>query len=136
MELVIVRHAESQNNIIKSDNPIPDPELTDLGREQIRLVAQRLAPERFDRIFSSPMIRTLETANAIASANPGNPKIEVFSDLREIRGSDDKLCTPGSVLQRFKEAFPSRGFFRRYFYFIGTVGISRRRKPGCLSKKS
>lgn len=110
MELVIVRHAQSEGNVAKLD--IPDPELTELGTEQARRVAERLSRERFDRILASPMIRTLETACLIASANTGNPPVEAFFNLREIRGSSDKFCTPGSVLKkRFPRVLFKEGIF-------------------------
>ena len=57
MLLYIVRHGE----------PIYGPDtLTDLGREQAKAVAERLAIHGIDRIFSSPLGRARETAQPTA----------------------------------------------------------------------
>ena len=48
MQLYIIRHAQSENNLLwqrtgSSNGRIPDPTLTEIGRQQARLVAQFLA---------------------------------------------------------------------------------------------
>ena len=65
MDLVLVRHAEPIR-IVAAEGPA-DPPLTDRGKRQADAAAAWLAEESFDAIYSSPMRRALETAQAIAA---------------------------------------------------------------------
>lgn len=78
--LYLVRHAQSVGNT--SPDWQPDPPLTDLGREQARLVSERLARQGVDAIFSSPLRRAMETAQPLADAS--GLSVTVIDDLREI----------------------------------------------------
>ena len=60
MEIVIVRHAEPE--WVKDGFSVDNPPLTKRGHDQAALVADALAPEHFDEIFVSPLIRTQQTA--------------------------------------------------------------------------
>ena len=51
----------------KRDRKIGDPSLTSKGREETELLAQKLASNGIARIFSSPLARTRETAEIIAT---------------------------------------------------------------------
>jgi probable phosphoglycerate mutase len=64
MDLLLVRHAEPQRN---ADTPA-DPGLSDLGVLQARTVADFLAGERVDALWTSGMARAGQTAAVIASA--------------------------------------------------------------------
>ena len=66
MELVLVRHAEPVK-IVEADGPA-DPHLTERGRAQAERLAEYLASERIDGVWSSPMVRARETAAPLASA--------------------------------------------------------------------
>lgn len=65
--LYLVRHAQSQGNT-GEDLASGDPDLTEVGREQARRLAERMARQRIDVIYSSPMRRTQETALVVADA--------------------------------------------------------------------
>ena len=78
--LYLVRHAQSEGNA--GADWQPDPPLTELGREQARLVGERLARQGIDAIFSSPLRRALQTARPLAEAT--GLSITVIDDLREI----------------------------------------------------
>jgi broad specificity phosphatase PhoE len=56
-----------------------DVPLSPEGRAQADALARRLTTVRIDRIISSPMLRAIETANAIATGQP----VEVDERLRE-----------------------------------------------------
>jgi probable phosphoglycerate mutase len=58
-----------------------DVPLSPQGRAQAVVLARRLATARLDRIISSPMLRAVETATAIA--NVTGPRVEVDERLRE-----------------------------------------------------
>jgi phosphohistidine phosphatase len=63
MRLFLVRHAEAAPG-----SPDELRTLTAAGREQARVLGERLAAERPDVVLSSPLLRARETADAIARA--------------------------------------------------------------------
>ncbi|MBI3521825.1 MAG: histidine phosphatase family protein [Chloroflexi bacterium] len=80
--LYLVRHGESEANAARVFTGQTDSPLTERGREQARTVARVLAPIHFDRIASSDLSRTRDTAEVIASGR-GIP-VETYAGLREI----------------------------------------------------
>ena len=84
--------------------PIGDIGLSDLGKEQARLVGQRLKEVGFKGvIFSSPYNRTIETASIIAEEL--NVKVIPLACLREIVSNvDDCFC--GATLKRLSLKYP------------------------------
>lgn len=84
MHLYIVRHGQSTGNITTDD--VPDGPLTDLGRRQAEETGARLSGEGITHVLSSPLIRALATAGAIAGA-AGLDEVEVWPALQEHRFS-------------------------------------------------
>jgi broad specificity phosphatase PhoE len=80
--LYLVRHGESEANAAGVFAGQTDSPLTPKGREQAKVVASALQPVHFDRIVTSPLSRTKDTAVVIA-AGRGIP-VETFDDLKEI----------------------------------------------------
>ena len=83
-ELVLVRHGQqSVPNLpnAKLGDSVDAP-LSDLGREQARLVGQRFATERVDAVYASTMRRAFDTGAAIGGHHGLKPV--VIDDLREI----------------------------------------------------
>ena len=65
----------------KRDHKIGDPSLTSEGRQEAELLARKLASNDIPRIFSSPLARTRETAEIIATIL--NLEVTEDSRLRE-----------------------------------------------------
>jgi probable phosphoglycerate mutase len=65
VELVLIRHGLPIRVENEPGTPA-DPPLSEEGREQARKVADWLAPEGFDVVYSSPMRRAVETAQPLA----------------------------------------------------------------------
>jgi len=98
LDLFLIRHAESRNNIRKSDQErVSDPELTDNGHLQSIHLAEclqkglHLSRKEFeenekplDQIFCSAMKRSLETVSPIGVAIGLKP--EVWLDIHEVGG--------------------------------------------------
>ncbi len=63
--LYVIRHAQSQGNT-GEDLTTGDPDLTEIGRDQARRLGERMANQRVDVVYASPLRRTQETAMAIA----------------------------------------------------------------------
>ncbi len=80
--LYLVRHGESEANAAGVFAGQTDSPLTERGRRQAEAVAEALADIKFDRIITSDLSRTRETAEAIARRQ-GVP-VEVYPELREI----------------------------------------------------
>lgn len=100
MELYLIRHGQSANNANEEvGRPrVCEPPLTEVGRGQARLVAERLkdlnwarvSPGdgenglRLTRLYASPMLRALETAEAIRRVTDLIPY--VWIDVHECGG--------------------------------------------------
>lgn len=80
MELFLIRHGESVTNLSKT--PLADGGLTDLGRNQAANMAECMAEAGLTHIFSSPLMRAIETAQPLSQAS-GLP-IEVWLDAHEL----------------------------------------------------
>jgi broad specificity phosphatase PhoE len=81
-----VRHGESEGNAARVFTGQTDSPLTARGREQAEAVALELANVKFDRIVSSDLSRTRDTAEVIAKRN--GMSVEVMPELREIDVGD------------------------------------------------
>src|SRR5215211_6582529 len=88
-----LRHAESVSNADPGVVALPSKagdRLSTLGREQARVAARQLAAATgggaFDRIFSSPLRRARETADAVSDelAVP----VEILDSITELRESE------------------------------------------------
>jgi 2,3-bisphosphoglycerate-dependent phosphoglycerate mutase len=107
MELYLIRHAQSANNALADhQDRVCDPHLTELGQRQAKVVAQHLTngltPELaksssvettcsihrrgydITRLYCSPMLRALQTAQSISQALGIAP--EVWVDIHEQGG--------------------------------------------------
>jgi broad specificity phosphatase PhoE len=81
--LTFVRHGQSAANAAGLiDTSVPGPELTAKGWCEATLVAPQLAPNHYDGMYASTLIRTQETATP-TSQLLGEP-VTVLSGLREI----------------------------------------------------
>jgi broad specificity phosphatase PhoE len=74
MELVLVRHAQPEWT--RDRTAQVDPGLTDVGRRQADLAAERLASEVFDRILVSTATRARETAAPVLDLTSSTPADE------------------------------------------------------------
>ena len=103
MRLILVRHAEPNYELDC---------LTELGHKQAKIAAQRLINEGIEEIYSSPMGRARQTAQAFSDAS-GIKKIEILDFMHEIRygpendlyneewspwAASDKMISKGQVL--------------------------------------
>ena len=82
----LVRHGESEANAARRFAGQSDSPLTARGRRQAETVAKELAKVKFDKVVSSDLSRTRDTAEIIARAQ-GVP-VEIVPELREIDVGD------------------------------------------------
>jgi alpha-ribazole phosphatase len=79
-ELILIRHAESEMSGRYLGRT--DPPLSGRGRAQAEALARRLAEEPLAALYSSPLQRALDTAQAIAA--PHGLEVNVVADLAEL----------------------------------------------------
>ena len=133
MQLYYIRHAQSHNNALydrtgSNNDRHADPEITEIGWRQARLVADTLAlsgpgaqsPD-FDlqnrlgfgitHIYCSLMVRSIQTGDVIAKAL--NLPLAALMDLHEGGGifekeenSEEYVGLPGNTSAFFRENFP------------------------------
>jgi len=72
-----VRHGESEANITPVYQPLGSP-LSGKGRQQAKLIAERIAKVSFEALVVSPLFRAKETAEAITKLTGKKPE---YSDL-------------------------------------------------------
>jgi broad specificity phosphatase PhoE len=113
--IYLMRHA--QVRYFEGTQP-RDVVLTEAGREQARAAAEALRDVRFDRVITSGLTRTLETAHAVA---PGIEP-ERNDSLREIESGELRGVAPETVQEMMTAAF--RGVVPLDTQFLGgeTIG--------------
>src|SRR5512144_1828975 len=94
--LYLVRHGESLGNVNPGLRRQDDPPLTDRGLAQAARAAEALASIGIDAVFSSPLRRARETAEAIGAA-AGLP-VQTVPGFAEVNMG--QLSDPGSPAGR------------------------------------
>ena len=98
MDLYLVRHAETFGNTGADDSA--EPVLTERGHAQAALLAERLAAVPFDAVFSSPLLRAVETAQSILSRQQGTAPVELLPELMEYEAVPDYCGLPTEKLRQ------------------------------------
>jgi broad specificity phosphatase PhoE len=107
--LYLVRHGRTAGNGVRYVGWADEP-LDEVGREQARALADELAAERVDVVYSSPLRRALDTARPLAERH--HVPLRVREELKEVhygayqdlRKSETKLR-----LKRFHRVRPMPG---------------------------
>src|SRR5438094_526776 len=76
-----------------------DIELSEVGREQARRLAERLRHEKIAAVYASPMDRTVETAQILAA--PHELKVQTADGFREISHGHWEGMTRRDVEEKF-----------------------------------
>lgn len=107
MLIYIIRHGETYGNL--TGFGFGETDLTPTGRQQIAYLGKRFINTHIDKIYTSPLIRAVKTANAIRSFHPETP-IEIHSQLLEKGTAPDyaglsdeelfSLCPSAKIMPR------------------------------------
>lgn len=102
-KILLVRHAESDWNVENRFQGHADRPLTHRGREQAERLAEDLASERLDGIYTSPLRRARETAEIVAAPH----RLEPVSvpELQEIDVGGWSGLSRAEVESSFPDAF-------------------------------
>jgi broad specificity phosphatase PhoE len=107
LKLILVRHGETLWNRENRIQGHTDVELSDYGRMQVEKLALSMVKDKIDAIYSSPLKRAYDTAQAIARFHRLDIKVE--GDLQELNHGDFESLT----IQELKE---SHGDFVRQWF--------------------
>lgn len=99
----LTRHGESDWNAANRFQGHSDRPLTDLGRRQAEALAEVVAQENVDAIYSSPLIRALETARIVAART--GLEVTELDGLREVDTGSWSGLSRAEVQERFPEGF-------------------------------
>ncbi|WP_448587372.1 phosphoserine phosphatase PspA [Thermocrinis sp.] len=100
VRLFLVRHAESEWNPIGRYQGLLDPELSERGKVQAKLLGEAFKKEKIDIIFSSPLKRTYQTALEIAKSH----NLDVIEERRIIE--IDHGVWSGMLVEEVKKKYP------------------------------
>lgn len=107
--LHLVRHAQGYHNLSEKNHSLPDPDLTDLGKEQCRdLQAKFPYHANITHLVASPLRRTLYTCLLSFSEEVEQKGLKVVA-LPEIQETSDLPCDTGSDPAKLKEEFGEKG---------------------------
>ena len=101
--VTLVRHGQTERSKVSAYSGRLDIPLTDVGREQARRAARRLAGEGVDAVITSPLVRARDTAQVIADA-AGAP-LRVDERLTEVDYGPFEGLDRDGALARFGTAF-------------------------------
>jgi broad specificity phosphatase PhoE len=101
--ILLARHGETDWNRDNRFQGQADPPLNESGRDQARALAERLAGDDVDAVYSSPLLRALETAE-IVGGRLGLP-VTTVEALREIDVGSWSGLTRTEVEARFPEGY-------------------------------
>jgi len=98
MDLYLIRHGQSINN--REDTHVDFPRLTDLGYEQAHLAGKALKDINLVKLYCSPMLRSVQTAQKVGSMINLDPQIIV--ELHE--GGGVYTLAPGKKMGGLKRS--------------------------------
>lgn len=89
-KLVILRHAQSEANIVKCYDDTGESPLSDFGKKQAQELVEQLKREGVEVIISSPFKRTIQTITPFAEAT--GISIETMNELQETQHGKYANC--------------------------------------------
>jgi len=113
--IYLVRHGETEANLNLIYQGCINTPLTENGLKQVERLVEKLAPVKFDCIYSSPLPRALYTAEAIGKGR--NIPLVVDPVLIEVGGG----LFEGKTMQELKQSHPeeTRIWFEEFWRFLG-----------------
>lgn len=110
MKVYIVRHGESETNAKNLWTGWANVHLTDKGKKQAQKVGEFLKNITFDKIYTSDLIRTIETAeNTIAGCDYETLELLRETNVGELSGKPYLVVTAEQRMQIAKEGFKMFG---------------------------
>ncbi len=110
--IILVRHGETDWNKEKRiQGGLSNTPLNDLGRKQAEKLALRLRQDDIRAVYSSPLVRSLDTARAIARYH--RLEVSIEPSLREIEAGELEGVTTSDMGRRLSELLTQHGVATR-----------------------
>jgi probable phosphoglycerate mutase len=103
MKIYLVRHAESLGNISGKFNGVTDLPLSPKGEKQARLLGQFFNNKKLDKIYTSVLRRTIQTANF--STGWDESSFIKLAELNEINGGHWEGVEWDKIIQRYNDEY-------------------------------
>ena len=100
---ILVRHGESETNLRKAFTGQINAPLTDLGRQQAKLMAEYVDKYHIDKIYVSTLQRAVDTAGAIAQMQ--NCPVEKCDAIMEINSGSWQGLPFDEIAEKFPETY-------------------------------
>lgn len=116
--LFVIRHGQTEHNASHIlQGPRIDTGLSDLGQRQAAALAAAMAKEPLSVLFTSPLVRARETAQAVVQRHPGQLAQQVVPELYEVdyghfigRRVPDIRDELEQVFDAWRMGFPDQAF--------------------------
>jgi len=108
MKLFLVRHGQTDWNILRRFQGQSDIPLNEVGQKQAMALADRLSTQHIDTLYFSDLQRTHETANIISSLSGCKPELHPDPHLREINFGDWEGLTYNEIKEKYPDALAER----------------------------
>lgn len=102
-ELILIRHGQTAWNLGEVFRGRADVPLDETGRRQAELLTEYLDPRKLDVVYSSPLVRALETAEVVATRH--RLAVEVSPGLTDIDFGEWQGLTHAEVRERYGDAY-------------------------------
>ena len=99
--IYLIRHGATTLSAEDRFAGATDVPLSDMGREQVRRLAQRLSGDKITAVYASPLGRTMETGSILAE--PHGLEVQPCAGLREISHGRWEQMTRREVDAKFPE---------------------------------
>lgn len=96
-EIFLIRHTQAEGNVYRMMQGHWDGGITELGRREIALLAERFKDEQIDAVYSSDLYRARMTAGAITKYH--DIPLNIDTDLREINVGPWETVFFGNVMR-------------------------------------
>jgi alpha-ribazole phosphatase len=103
VEIILVRHGETEWNAAEIFRGRADVALNENGLRQAQLLAAYLKDEKIDAVYSGPLSRAVKTAQAIAS--PHNLPVNIVANLNDIDCGEWEGLPLAEVKQKYEEIY-------------------------------
>jgi broad specificity phosphatase PhoE len=103
VELILTRHGETDWNVSEVFRGRADVGLNDVGMRQAELLAEYLGHEKIDFVYSSPLKRAVQTAEAIAARQ--GIKVSVVPNLIDFDFGEWQGLSVNEVRDRYPELY-------------------------------
>lgn len=107
MNLILIRHAETEWNRVGRCQGFADVELCDSGKRQAEELAKSLRGESISAVYSSDLKRAVDTAKAVAEYH--KLSVEFDPDLREMNQGEFEGLTFVEIREKYSELLSAWG---------------------------